>query len=171
MIAVKHEDYRRLELDSSNLLMQWDGKWGLGWYEEAASAVLKAGEMRRRMAQMCFEAGDFEQAAADSLSSAACFFAATAADRAKEQLGIAQQLEADSRIPPKRKDILAALREREAEVDGLAQKLREFDSWLTRMEQPPPSGQSRLQVLLGKVREFPGLERLHRLIRDEALKT
>src|SRR5262245_53091743 len=130
MIVANNSEYRQLELDSSNLLMDWDADWGLGRFEQSTYAVLQAGEMRRRMGQMSFEAGEFCFAAQDWLSSVECFVAATALDQAEVSLGFARRLVEGGHIPPERKDLSAAMDERTAEIERLHQQIRDFNSWV-----------------------------------------
>lgn len=165
MMATTDSEYRKLALDSSNLLMDWDGKWGLGRYEESTDAVLQAGQMRRRMGEMSIAFGNCESAAGDWLSSAACFAEATALQRAKETFGRVKKLEAAGRIPPERQDLLAALREREVQIQRLERKIQAF---LNQHSTPSHPDEQSLAALLHQVRALPGLPLLHRLIAKQA---
>jgi hypothetical protein len=165
MMATKDNEYRKLALDSSNCLMDWDGQWGLGRYEMATEAVLHAGQMRQRMGQMSLKCNDSEAATEDWLSSAKCFVEATALKPAAEMLRLIQQLEAAGRIPPERQDLLAALREREEQVRRLERRIQEF---FDRQPTPTQPDEQSLAALLRQVRELPGLSQLHRLIAQQA---
>jgi hypothetical protein len=118
MSAARDNDYRQLELDSSNLVMEWDGRSVLGRHKEAAHAVWRAGHLRRRMGELSVEAGDFARAAEDWLSAVACFLHVDAEELARETLKFVQGLKARGLIPEKRTDLLAALRERQQACRG-----------------------------------------------------
>lgn len=127
MIATQTSEYRQLALDSSNSLMDWDAGRALGRHEEAAVAVRRAGELRRQMGQLCLADGDYPQAAADWLSAAACFVQATAADEAEELVHRVTDMVRQDQIPAERKDIWAALSERQEEVRKLRERVIEVD--------------------------------------------
>jgi tetratricopeptide (TPR) repeat protein len=121
------------------------------------------------MGQLCFVADDFPQAAADWLSATACFLQATALREAEETFCRVQELQKDGQIPPGRNDLFVALREREAEIAQLRQRLRDFDAWfVAEIEEGPRSREEKLALLQKRVRELPGLERLHAAISDTA---
>src|SRR5260370_474181 len=91
--VIQEEDYRRLALDSSNLLMEWDGRLALGQTDKAVLAVYRAGELREQMGRIRCDAGDYAHAAEDWLSSSACFVGAEAGARANAALQSARDAE------------------------------------------------------------------------------
>jgi hypothetical protein len=126
MIGTKADEYRELERESSNHLLEHDSQRTLGRYEEAASHALQAGKDRVRMGQLCFDAAEYPEAAADWLSAAACFLLAMARTQAGDILSVVHRLEADGKIPVDRPDLMAALRERERGLEELNHKVRQF---------------------------------------------
>jgi tetratricopeptide (TPR) repeat protein len=171
MTATKENDYRELESASSNLLMEWDGRWCLGRYEEATYAVWRAGRLRLRMGRLSFDAGNFTAAAEDWLSAAACFLEADAEERANEALQLVRELAAQGRLPAERTDLLAALREREEGLLQLRQEVQDFHARLLKHLLPSnPRDEDRLNFLVQQVREMPGYAPLHYQIYKLALK-
>jgi hypothetical protein len=169
MTATDTTEYRKLELDSSNDIIRHDARRSDRKYAEAAWHALQAGLGRQRMGQMMFDAGDFTQAAADWLSAAACFDLATDPQRMQELLARVQRLNQEGKIPPERRDIHAALKEREAELKELEQKLKRFQEEYDNLTgSGRAASQESLDWLLRQVREFPGLSDLHATIARQA---
>lgn len=156
-------EYRRLALDSSNEMMDYDGDRGLGRYETAARHARQAGRGRERMARLGFDAGEYRWAAAGWLSAAACHFAASDVGRTRVCLGRAQDLERRGKIPAEMRHIFTALREREGELADLERRLVAFDAEYARLA-AADDDQTVLDWLLRQVRELPGLPRLHERI-------
>jgi hypothetical protein len=171
MTGTTMQEYRHLELESSNHLMEHDSREVLGRYEEAAYNALQAGNERDRMGQLSFEAQEYSNAAADWLSATACYLLATAAPQAKRTLETLRRLEADGKIPANRPDMRAALEERDRGLQGLKQKLQQFDHHVTEAKLGYPANapdDHRLQSLLSRVPDLPGCARLHAYISNEA---
>jgi tetratricopeptide (TPR) repeat protein len=169
MTVASSPDYRRLALASSNLLIQWDARRDWGEPIEAALAMLQAGRQRYDMGVLGHADRDDATAATDWLCAANCFVQASALDDAEEALSRVQELEAAGRIPAERRDIFQALREREQELPDARRRLADLDAWKQRSwASEPPSVERKLQLLLDKVRDYPGLTRLHEWIRDYA---
>ncbi len=126
MNAAANAEYRKLALDSSNDMMDHDGEHALGRYPKAARHILQAGETRVRMGQLMFDEGQFAQAAADWLSAAACFDLVPDLERMRDAFERVRKLEHEGKIPPERRDIHAAIKEREEEIKTLEQKLNQF---------------------------------------------
>ena len=120
--VIKSDEYRKLELDSSNLLMQWDSLWVLGEYEKATLAAREAGEKRFLMGQMCADAGDFTPAAEDWSSSVQALLQGGAVERADLAFSHLQDLFDRNLIPPERADLQEAYRVCRANRDSLARK-------------------------------------------------
>ena len=157
-------EYRDLALDSSNEMMAYDSRWVLGRYAEAAWHILQAGHGRLRMGQMMFDVGDLTQAAADWLSAAACFDLATDPKRMREALDRAQQLDREGKIPPERRDLHAALKEREQQFDELGRKLKQF-----RQDEAPTIRARQICLVAHPSRELPGSPHLHANISGQAM--
>ncbi|MBX9580259.1 MAG: hypothetical protein K2X87_08115 [Gemmataceae bacterium] len=160
-------EYKRLALDSSNEMMDYDGDRGLGRYEPAARHVRAAGAGRERMARLAFDAGEYRWAASGWLSAAACFDRLPDLGRMRACLGRAQELERRGKIPPEYPRLFGALRERERELIDLERRLAAFDAEYARLD---GSGDDRatLDWLLEQVRELPGLPALHHRIARHA---
>lgn len=86
MIATQRDEYRALERETSNFLLEQDSRRALGRYEEAAYDALQAGRGRARMGQLCFASEQHAEAVEDWLSATACFLQATAKKPALELL-------------------------------------------------------------------------------------
>src|SRR5436853_2447565 len=112
MTGTMTEEYRKLGLDSSNDMMAHDSRRVLGRYPEAALHIREAGFGRFRMGQIMFDAGDFAQAAADWLSAAACFYLVPDLERMHDCIERVRQLNREGKIPPERRDLHVALKER-----------------------------------------------------------
>jgi hypothetical protein len=169
MIAIKDNDYRQLAIDSSNFMLDGDGQWVLGRYEEAAYAFGQAGHMRRCMGQITCAAENFALAAEDWLSATACFVQATDRDQAEASLGLVQWLEEQKRIPANRPDLLAALHQRAEEVQQLKRKVDDFTRMLMPGSFSHAGNDNRLNFLVQQVRELPGYAPLHYEIYKVAL--
>ena len=126
MPATMTDEYRQLGYDTSNDMIRYDSRRGIGEYAQAALHIRNAGFGRLRMGQMMHDAGEFVLAAENWLSAAACFLLATDPKEMQETLARAQQLDQEGKIPPERRDIHAAMKEREAELKELEQKLKRF---------------------------------------------
>jgi tetratricopeptide (TPR) repeat protein len=167
--ATANSEYRKLELDSSNDMMDHDADRTLGRYAKAALHMRDAGLMRLRMGQMMFDANDYAQAAADWLSAAACFYLATDSKRMQDALDRARKLRDEGKIPPERRDIHEALKEREEQVKELEDKLARFSSDYFDLVGPEQiTSPKALDFLLGRVRELPGFAALHAAITSHA---
>lgn len=136
MSATTSSEYRKLALDSSNEMMDHDAERALGRYPLAAWHMLQAGKLRVQMGQMMFDAGQFTQAAADWLSAAACFYLATDLERMREAFERVRKLEREGKIPPERRDIHAAIKEREEQLETLSRKLAQLQTECKRVNSP-----------------------------------
>lgn len=152
-------EYKRLNLDSSNEMMEYDGDRGLGRYEKAARHIREAGFGREQMARLALAASDYRWASANSTCAADCFRQATDPARMRASLGRAQDLERQGKIPPQHRHIVRAIREREGELADLEQRLAAFDAEYT--ERALGDDRATLDWLIERVRDLPGLPRLH----------
>src|SRR5262245_19905334 len=116
MTALANTEYERLGLESSDLMMERDGRRSQGRYPEAAYASMRAGELRLRMGEIALAEGMSEWAAEDWLSAAGCFLAASDTERARDALGKVRHLETGGKIPAARGDLIEALAVREREL-------------------------------------------------------
>jgi tetratricopeptide (TPR) repeat protein len=171
MIATLGEDYRKLEIESSNLLMEWDGQKVLGRDVEAAYAAFRAGLLRARMGQMRLDDGDWTGAAEDCLSAIDCFVQAGVMERAIslfERLG--QESAGRGGLPPGRDDLASALAERETSIrqlcDQVERRLTEFFETLGYREDV--RDRDALDYLMRFVRDFPGWADWHLMIFRQA---
>jgi hypothetical protein len=119
MTATKSPAYRQLALDSSNDMIEHDADRTLGRYPKAAWHILRAGNARVHMGQIMFAAGEFVLAAEDWLSAAACFYLATDLGRMRVAFELAEKLDQDGKIPSERRDLHAALKQREEQIKTL----------------------------------------------------
>lgn len=162
MTDTRTPEYRALELDSSNDMIDHDGDRGLGRYERAARHMRQAGAGRGRMGQLMFEAGNYRWAATDWLCAADCFRRVPDLGQMRACLGRAQDLEWRGKVAPTDLYLFDALREREGQLDELERRLARFDAEYAGFD---GAGNGRadaaLDWLLGQVRELPGLPRLH----------
>lgn len=171
MNETRVDNSRQLGLDSSNLLMEWDGLWVLGRYEEATLAVRDAGHMRRRMGEMCLEQGEFAVAAGDWLSATACYVQASARLEANATLQLVRRLDSQGHVPADRADLRAALKEREDEIHTLKEKEEAFGlAVVAKGIMHGPASEEHLDFLLRQVRDLPGFALLHGLVADQAIK-
>lgn len=170
MTALETPEYRKLALDSSNEMMDHDGDRGLGRYAKAARHIREAGFGRLRMGQIMFDAGEFVHAAEDWLSAAACFYLVPDLERMREAFGRVQALDRAGHIPAERRDIRAAIVEREGQFHELGQKLKRFLQHEERMVDARRPAQEALDSLLPQLRELPGLPKLHELIAHQAAR-
>jgi hypothetical protein len=165
MISLNMTEYRRLEIDSSNLLLEADRCRAAGWYELSAYAMLNAGRARLRMGQIVFTNSAVELAVEDWLSSAACFLQASDDKRAEVPLDIVRGLKTNNRIPPERHDLLEALQKHENGLSLLKVQVSIFLRGLAspgfRLESP---NQESLNDLLEQIPKLPGYPQLHYLI-------
>jgi hypothetical protein len=161
MKLMQSGEYRELATESSNLMLDWDGRWVLGRYEEAVYALLQAGYMRRRMAEMCLAEHEFEYAAEDWLSAAEAFRQVPALELARSALGSVQQIDADGRIPADRKDLHRAVTERAEGIQQLQERIQAFETAIAATGTHGTPGEDKLKFLLSQVRELPGLPALH----------
>lgn len=171
MTATTPPEYRQLERESSNDLIRHDARRGDGKYPEAAWHALQAGLARYRMGQIMSESGEYVFATEDWLSAAACFYLATDPNRMKAAFGRAEQLVQEGKIPPERRDIYEALKEREKEIGLLVNKLSHVWQDYSCLHSVGPArtaGQESLRWLLAKVRELPGSPRLYAKISVQA---
>jgi hypothetical protein len=168
MTATDNTEYRTLERESSNDLIRHDARRGDGKYAEAAWHALQAGHGRVRMGQIMSEAENAVEAAADWLSAAACFYLATDPTQMRAALDRAQQLQNEGRIPPERRDIHEALKERAEQLKSLEGKLVQFDQEYARAVQQMRAPAEVDGFLSGRLRELPGLPKLHVLLAVQA---
>lgn len=167
MTITTDPEYRRLALDSSNEMMEYDGDMGLGRYEKAAGHIREAGRGRDRMARLGFDAGDYEWAAAGWLSAADCYCKGADLDRMRACLGRAIDLERAGKIPAEMEYLSVALRRRKRELAKLERRLARFDAEAARLD-AAGDDPAALDWLLGQVRDLPGLPRLHQRIAAHA---
>lgn len=169
MTGTVPSEYRDLALDSSNEMMEYDSRWVLGRYPEAAWHILRAGIARVRMGQMMFDTGEFVLAAEDWLSAAACFYLATDLERMRDAFERVRELDREGKIPPERRDIHAAIKEREEKIKVLEGKLSQFQrDYHNRVGPAHVASQESLNWLLRQVRELPGWTDLHAAIASQA---
>jgi hypothetical protein len=116
MTRTEEQEYRRLELESSNLLMERDGRRALGQYAESALATRRAAELRERMGQLRQQSGQFVEAVEDWLSASACYLQADGLADAQAVVHKLEELEHRGCIPVQRADLLALLQRRKQEV-------------------------------------------------------
>jgi|GEM_PF-6036274 len=165
MNATTSPEYRKLALDSSNEMMDHDAERALGRYPLAAWHMLQTGKLRVQMGQMMFDEGRFVQAAADWLSAAACFDLVPDLERMREAFERVRKLKQEGKIPPERRGIHAAFKEREEQIEMLERKLAQFQEEYDRV-----SDQNALDWLLAQVRELPGFPPLHLAITQVATR-
>jgi tetratricopeptide (TPR) repeat protein len=169
MTGTKAPEYRALQNESSSQLLDYDSRWVLGRYEEAAYHALQAGTGRYRMGHLCFQAGEYQEAVEDWLSAAECFLLATAQGQAGKILNILHRLETEGKIPAERPDLLSALGERQKRLEDLNRKVQQFlrdlgaQSHLLQGTDEPT-----LRFLLEHVRKLPGFPLLHYAIFRQA---
>jgi hypothetical protein len=169
MTGTKTRAYLDLQHESSSRLLDYDSRWVLGRYEEAAYHALQAGTVRTRMGQLGFDAREYVAAVEDWLSGAACFLLATARQQAADLLDILHRLEAEGKIPVERADLHAALRERDREQKDLNQRVKQFlRDFGQQGYQLQTADERTLQFLLEHVRELPGFPLLHYAIFRQA---
>ena len=126
MIGTKADEYQHLAHESSSRILEYESRWVLGRYEEAAYHALQAGTDRTRMGRLSAEAEEWSEAVEDWLSAVACFLRATARKQAADVLELLHRLDGDGKIPMARPDLHAALRERERELDELNEKVEQL---------------------------------------------
>lgn len=170
MTRTDTSEYRDLALQSSNEMMEHDSRRVLGRYPQAALHIRNAGLGRLRMGQIMSDAGDFPQAAADWLCAGECFYLVPDLERMRACVERVQKLNQEGKIPPDRRDIHDALKERGEQIKALEQKIRQFLQDCTHMAVPDRTAQEALDFLQRQVREFPGLPNLHNLIAFHALR-
>jgi hypothetical protein len=171
VISAANTEYQRLALESSNLLMEWDGQWVLGRYEQAALAALQAGRLRAQMGAILRDAGDWEGAAEDFLSAADCFVKASHREEGQNALDQARRMIAQEAAEAARPDLRQIARERDEALERLRQREQEvLDSFLARGYRPEVPDEDALRYLLPAVRDLPGLAPLHWFIFLQASK-
>lgn len=126
MTATETPEYHKLSLDSSNDMIEYDASRALGRYPNAALHIRDAGIGRLRMGQMMFDAGEFAHAAEDWLSAAACFCLVPDLKRMNDTTELVRKLDREGKIPPERRDLHAALKEREGQLVELDRKEKQF---------------------------------------------
>jgi hypothetical protein len=122
MTSSEEQEYRQLSLESSNLLMERDGRWTLGQYAESTLAGRRAGDLRQRMGQLHYQSGGFIEATEDWLSAAVCYLQANAPAEAQTIVHRVEQLQEQGCIPLRRADLLELLQRRRQEVQNLIEK-------------------------------------------------
>jgi len=171
MSVTETPEYRQLALDSSNDMMRYDALRGAGEYEQAALYIRNAGLARARMAQIMLGIGEFEPAAEDWLSAAACFKLATDAPRMRDSIEQARNLVGSGFVSSNRRDLLWAIAEREREQSDLDQKIAHYRQTLEQLLDPMSSGQqSVLDFLLTQRCELPGSSLLYAHIWGQAMQ-
>jgi len=169
MTGTQAAEYRELELQSSNLLLEADSRLVLSRYEEAAFHALQAGRSRARMGELNYKADEWAGAAEDWLSAAACFLRATAPQQAQTVLRLVQQLSSEGKIPAHREDVRVAQEERTQELDRLRARARDLQRELDAQGcRPDVAAPKAIPFLVGRVREFPGFWPLHYLLFRQA---
>ncbi|MDB5306050.1 MAG: hypothetical protein JWO38_252 [Gemmataceae bacterium] len=162
MTMLADPEYRRLATESSNDMIRHDARRGEGEYEKAALHIREAGAGRLRMGRIAYDAGNFARAAADWLSAGACFYLATDGTRMRECIDRVRQLDQEGKIPADRRDIRAAIQEREGEVRTLEEKVTRFlQNYRGLAARFPQRNGERLEFLREQVRELPGFADLH----------
>jgi tetratricopeptide (TPR) repeat protein len=166
MTPVTTDEYRQLGYETSNDMIRHDTRRLLREYEEAALHIRQAGFGRARMGQMMFDAGEFTLAAEDWLAAAGCFYLVPDLLRLREGVEAVRQIDREGHIPPERRDIRAAILEREEQLRTLEEKLTQFDNeYRTLMlAHNGASTQEMLDFLVRQVRDLPGLLKLHAAI-------
>lgn len=171
MTATETPEYGKLRIDSSNDMIRYDARWGDREYEQAAWHIRQAGFARQRMGQIAYDDGRFDRAAADWLSAAACFYLVPDLSRMRECVDLVRSLNRDGRISAERKDIYAALEEREEQVRELEKRFATFWEGYQKLSDPhQPAGRQSLDYLLDQIRSFPGFDFLHAAISSLALQ-
>jgi hypothetical protein len=171
MTTTETPEYRKLALDSSNEMMDHDGDRGLGRYPQAALHIREAGFGRLRMGQIMSDSGDFVHAAEDWLSAAACFYLVPDLERMRDAFERVRRIDQAGHIPAERRDIHAAIKEREEQLRTLDEKLNQFRQEYGRMVGPTQTANPKtLEWLLRQVRELPGSPLLHANISNQALQ-
>jgi hypothetical protein len=99
MTATESPEYRKLALDSSNDIIRHDTRRSDRKYVEAAWHALRAGDARRRMGQMMFDAGELVLAAEDWPSAAACFYLVPNLGQMRETFDRVKKLDQEGKIP------------------------------------------------------------------------
>ena len=122
MTRTEEQEYRRLELESSNLLMEQDGRRVLGQFAESALAARRAAELRERMGHLRKQSGQFVEAVEDWLSASACYLQAHGLADAQAVIHELEELEQRGCIPAQRADLLAILQRRKQEVGEFIKK-------------------------------------------------
>jgi tetratricopeptide (TPR) repeat protein len=169
MTATETPEYRKLALDSSNDMIRHDARRGDGMYVEAAWHIFQAGIARARMGTIMFDAGQFARAAEDWLSAGACFYLAPSLRGLRTCVEHVRQLDREGKIPTDRRDLRAALNEREEQLRTLEQKVARFQEEYARIAGPMRTGsQEALDFLLRQLRELPGFPKLHAGIAHQA---
>lgn len=168
MTMLASPEYKSLVTASSNDMIRHDTYRGMGEYEQAALHIREAGLGRVRMGQLTYSAGDYPRAAADWLSAAACFYLVPDPERMRQCVERVQQLDREGKIPADRRDIHAALKEREGELGRVQCKVDQFLKGADRFVDSKPTEQAHLEYLLPQVRDLPGLPQLHAAIALQA---
>lgn len=119
MMTLQDPEYRRLAIESSNLMLKYDGEWVQGNHEEASAAIWQAGQLRLQMGDRSRAAGDQSRALADYLSAASCFIKANDARWAEDSLRRVTQA---GPIPQGRLDLLTASADRKRQLRRLQRR-------------------------------------------------
>jgi hypothetical protein len=169
MTAIGPSEYRKLELDSSNDIIRHDARRSDRKYAEAAWHALQAGHGRRLMGILMRDAGQFTRAAEDWLSASACFYLATAPHLLRSGLEKVRELDRAGHIPRERRDMHAAMQERDTQLNSLELRLTAFIEEYARLfGSALAARQAKLEFLRKHVRELPGFARLHFAIYQQA---
>lgn len=170
MTMLTNPEYKKLSIDSSNDMIRHDARWGDGEYEQSALHIRQAGFGRLRMGQLAYDAGQLVRAACDWLSAAACFYLVPDLERMRDAFERVRRIDQAGHIPADRRDIRAAIQEREEEIRTLEMKLTEFWCDLKQIVGPGRAvSQEALDFLLRQVRELPGFPYLHAELSYQAL--
>ena len=170
MTTTMTEEYRQLGYDTSNDMIRHDARRTDRKYEEAALHIRDAGLGRLRMGQMMYDAGEFALAVEDWLSAAACFYLVPDLERMNDATELVRKLDCEGKIPPERRDLHAALKEREEQLVELDSRLKQFridySCMVGSTRMPMPEA---LDFLRKKVRDLPGYPKLHAEISGQAM--
>lgn len=161
MIVAYETNYDKLLTESSNLLIESDSRQAAGQYEEAAVVARQAGELRVRMGHLRNDIKDFEAAAEDWLSAAACFVRGGSETQAESAVDLVKHLKDRSRIPADRIDLLSELDQRELEIQQLKSKRTDFLHQFGSRHQLDTADTDTLKFLLDWRFSLPGYSLLH----------
>ena len=157
------QSYKKLSLESSNLMMEGDGHAVFRRYERGAYARRRATDLRVRMAEMALAAGEDDLGAYDMICAATCYALANDRERGREALERTVELQRLGRISTNRDDIIRAI----AEVEQMLLSLEDKQSAFRRRVAGgiAHNVESTLKATLS---ELAGWPELHRLLASQA---